>query len=619
MSGVVDELICNEVAKGSVLKGLTWQLSSIYPSIQNSEFQEAKLSVTRQLEALEAFFVKQDIQAGNALIADRKTLEQLDHLLEHLNRLTADLGDLRTYLDLRTAANSFDEEAKAESSSMNMLDTRLTLLDTGWTAWLGRFGEQDLLRSPQTKQHAYQLECKRTEARHQMSQEAEILEGQLHASARQGWADLHNTLLSQTTIYKKIKGAAKHYTVTDLENLQLDPSENVRKTAYEAERELVTQHLVSYTAALNGVKGYANTVAKARGWRSVLEASLFAEGISQTCLDALYQACRESFPAFRRFLKLKAKALGKKQLAWYDRFLPLSIGKQKTYTWDEAKQIVLEHFRSYSPTLVAFAQRTFSEGWHDVSPRKGKTGGAFCSEPITRTKESRLLHNFSGQLGDVCILAHELGHAYHAECLFEAKRTPLQTFYPMTLAETASTFCELIVSQEHLKTLSDKEKLTYLGQTIFEVSQNVLDIHSRFLFEQEVCEARLERELSSKELRQFMLSAQKQTFGNSFSVFHDLMWVTRDHYYGSDYYNFPYTFGQLLSLGLYKEYERNPQTFPERFDTLLASTSMTDAVTLAKEFGIDIEDVAFWRQSLSVPLGQIAIFEGLVKKYRPET
>jgi oligoendopeptidase F len=601
------------------LKNPRWQLNDLFPGIKSPQYQAAKMSVVRQLESLETFVAKHDIQAGKALLVDKKTLKELDSLLGHFNRLMADLGDLQTYLDLRTAANSYDEEAQAESSSTDALDARLTLLDKQWTAWLGRFGEQDLLGSPRTKQHAYLLERRRTEARHQMGQEAETLEVHLHASARQGWAKLHSTLLSQTTIYKKIKGAAKHATVTDLENLQLDPSENVREAAYEAERELVTQHLAPYTAALNGVKGYANAVAKSRGWTSVLEASLFTEGISQSCLDALHQACRESFPAFRRFLTLKAKFLGKKKLAWYDRFLPVTVGKQKTYTWTEAQQIILEHFRNYSPTLATFAQRTFDEGWHDVSPRKGKTGGAFCSGPITKTKESRLLHNFSGQLGDVRVLAHELGHAYHAECLFRANRTPLQTVYPMTLAETASTFCELVVSQEHLKTLVDKDKLTHLGQTIFEVSQNILDIHSRFLFEQSVCEARLERELSSKELRQFMLNAQKQTFGNSFSVFHDLMWVTRDHYYGSDYYNFPYTFGQLFSLGLYKEYERNPQSFPKRFDTLLASTSMADAVTLAREFGIDIEDVDFWRQSLSVPLGQVEMFEELAKKYRPKS
>jgi pepF/M3 family oligoendopeptidase len=597
----------------------TWQLDTIFLGLQSSEYQTAKTEVLRSLEVLEIFCAKNDIQTGDPLEVTKKTIRLLDTLLDQFNEVTADLGDLRTYLDLRTAADSFDEDAQAESSRLDELDSHLGLLDNRWTAWLGRFGSQDLLRSHQSQHYAYLLKRKRAEVAHQMSQEAETLEIQLQTSARQGWADLHNTLLSQTTIYKKIKRSAKHYTVTDLENLQLDPRETVRKAAYEAERELVSQHLVSYTAALNGVKGYANTVTKARGWSSVLEASLFAEGISQTCLDALHTACRESFPDFQRFLKLKAAFLGKKKSAWYDRFLPLSVGKQKTYTWEEAKQLVLEHFRSYSLPLAEFAERTFEEKWHDVPPRKGKAAGAFCSGPIMKTKESRLLHNFSGQLADIRILAHELGHAYHTECMFGADRTALQTFLPMTLAETASTFCELIVAEAHLKTLNDKDKLTHLGQTILEVSQNVLDIHSRFLFEQAVCEARLERELSTKELQRLMLEAQKQTFGTSFSVYHDLMWVTRDHYYGSDFYNFPYTFGQLFSLGLYKEYERNPQGFPERFDTLLASSGMAEPVTLAREFGIDIEDADFWRQSLSVPLGQIAVFEELVTAYRPKT
>jgi oligoendopeptidase F len=309
--------------------------------------------------------------------------------------------------------------------------------------------------------------------------------------------------------------------------------------------------------------------------------------------------------------------MSQKKLPWHDLFAPLSIGKVKDYDWKEAQAFILEHFRSYSDTLANFAKRTFDEQWHDVPPRKGKTSGAFCAK-VPGRKESRLMHNFTGSLDDVFTLAHELGHAYHNDCMYRFKRTPLQSSSPMTLAETASIFCETIIANALLEKADDKAKLAVLEQDLQGATQLVVDIHSRFILEKTVFDKRLERELSVDELKATMLDAQKQTYGDALANYHDLMWAQKGHYYiaSLDFYNFPYTFGYLFGLGVYAEYKRNPEGFHERYDKLLASTGMTNASTLAKDFGIDIESVDFWRGSLSVAAQRVKEFEQLVRKYK---
>ena len=235
------------------------------------------------------------------------------------------------------------------------------------------------------------------------------------------------------------------------------------------------------------------------------------------------------------------------------------LGKSKFYNWSEAREFTVNHFRNYSSPLADFAERTFIENWHDVPPRKGKSNGAYCAS-LPGRKASRIMHNFDGSLDSLFTLAHELGHAYHNECLYQSNRSMLQSDIPMTLAETASIFCETIVVKALLEKTEGKAKLAILEQDLQGATALVIDIYSRFILEATVFEKRQERELSIQELKDSMLQAQKETYGDALSTYHDLMWAHKGHYYipGTDYYNFPYTFGYLFALGLYAEYERNP-------------------------------------------------------------
>ena len=587
-----------------------WQLDTIFPSLDSSEYKQAKSSLEKQLKTLEAFFDKYDIRTGKGKKVSPKDTHSLDQILDKSNQLYSDMSDLRTFLYLITSTQAFNDKARAEFSEIQPLSVRLSILSTRFTAWLERFEAKKLITSKKALAHRHALENAIRHSKHLMGEEAEEVASSLIPSSTRAWAKLHDDLISRTTLNHN----GKALTLTQLKNLQSNANPNVRKAAFKSELKILEQNEVSFAAALNSIKGNVNELCKRRGWDSALEQALEQNNLSQKSLEAMQQACREAFPMLRRYLKAKAKFLGKRKLGWYDLDAPVSKAKTASYSWEASKSFILEHFSNYSESLAAFAKHSFDGHWHDVPPYKGKTNGAYCAE-IPGRKESRIMHNFSGTLDDLFTLAHELGHAYHSECMYHHKRTFIQMNTPMTLAETASIFCETIVVNAVLEKAKPQEKLAILEQDLRGATALVIDIYSRFLFEKGVFEKRLERELSIDEFKQLMLSAQEQTYGDALGQGHELMWAHKGHYYiaGMDFYNYPYTFGYLFALGLYAEYQRQPVGFHQRYDRLLSSSGLADAKTLASDFGIDIESVDFWRRSLSIIEARVREFENLAK------
>ncbi|HYI25138.1 MAG TPA: M3 family metallopeptidase, partial [Thermomicrobiales bacterium] len=351
---------------------------------------------------------------------------------------------------------------------------------------------------------------------------------------------------------------------------------------------------------------------------SVLDEALHRNHIDRMNLDAMMDAARDAFPDFRRYFRAKAKALGIPELAWYDLFAP-PTANERTWPWDEAIEFVFEQFGTYSRPMRELAERSVSERWIDVAPRPGKVGGAFCMP--AGLEESRVLLNFTPAFDGVSTLAHELGHAYHNLCQME---TPVlqRMSTPMTLAETASTFCETILRKAAIATGSEDEAFSILEGSLQDAAQTIVDITSRFLFEQAVIERRASRTLSSDEFCEIMLDAQRQTYGNGLDpdALHPYMWAAKSHYYSSSsaYYNYPYMFGLLFGLGLYAKYTEDPDGFRVRYDQLLASTGSADAATLASEFGYDVRSREFWDASLDVIRADINAFVAIVDRRDPD-
>ena len=395
-------------------------------------------------------------------------------------------------------------------------------------------------------------------------------------------------------------------------NLADEADRDLRRRAYEAELGAWKQAAVPLAAALNSIKGEVNVLAKKRGWQSPLDASLFDSNIDRETLEAMMTAARESYPDFRRYLTAKAQVLGLPRLAWYDLFAP--VGKSnKVWEYDQAAQFIIEQFGAYSSRLSNFAARAFREQWIDAEPRVGKVDGAYCT-PL-RKDESRVFANYKSSYGGVSTLAHELGHGYHNLNL--AHRTILQRDTPMTLAETASIFCETIIREAALRNADRQEQLMILEASLQSSCQVVVDISSRFLFEQRVFEAREQRDLSVDELNNLMLEAQRETYGDGLdeSALHAYMWAMKPHYYSTEisFYNYPYMFGLLFGLGLYARYKEDTEKFKTGYDELLSSTGLADAASLAHQFGINIRSVDFWRASLDIVRRDIDLFEELTQ------
>jgi oligoendopeptidase F len=278
-------------------------------------------------------------------------------------------------------------------------------------------------------------------------------------------------------------------------------------------------------------------------------------------------------------------------------------------TWDDGCSRVSKSFGAYDRRLAQLVERALTERWIDAEARAGKRGGAFCASFIG--DRSLVLLNWDGSNDSVQTLAHELGHAYHNTQL--ADRTPLQRQLPMALAETASIFCETLVVADGLVRAQGAERLSLLDTDLQGATQVVVDIHSRLLFETEVFRRRRERTLAPQELCELMAAAQREAYGDGLdhATLHPYMWAVKPHYYGYHFYNWPYTYGLLFGLGLFAEFQHDPERFRAGYDDLLSSVGLADAAQLGARFGIDVRDSAFWAASLDVLRDRMDEYERL--------
>ena len=323
-------------------------------------------------------------------------------------------------------------------------------------------------------------------------------------------------------------------------------------------------------------------------------------------------AMTASFPAFRTYYHKKAERLGKTQLAFWDLFAPVGTASEG-FTYAEARALIETRFAAFSPELAALAVRAFEGNWIDAEPRDGKRGGAFCMS-VPAVEESRILCNFDGSMSQVITMAHELGHAYHGSRLANATMLNRQT--PMTLAETASIFCQNIIFDAMLAQTDDPAaKLALLEEFLVDAAQVIVDISSRFIFEQKVFAQREASELSADALCALMTECQLETYGDGLDPehLHPYMWAWKPHYYsaGLSFYNFPYAFGLLFGLGLYAVYQERGDAFIPQYNALLSSTGVASTADLAASFGIDLRQPAFWESSLQVIKDRIEQYTNL--------
>ena len=589
-----------------------WDMTAFFPGLESPEFDAALGGFAPQIDELAALFNAHGVGARPTAGMDDATVVAFNTVTERLNALLNEQQLLYVYVYCFVTTNSRDNLAQAKLSTLQQQIVRSSQLRTRWTAWIGSLDVNALIkRSDVAQEHQFALHRAHEAAKHLMSPDEEVLAAELGPTGGSAWGRLHGNLSSQLMVTLELDGTQQTLPMSEVRNLAFAADRDVRRRAHEAELQVWEQHAVPFAAALNGVKGEVNTLSKRRGWNTALDVALWDNTIDRQTLDAMMTAARESFPDFQRYLRAKAKALGLEKLTWYDLQAPVGDG-DGAWEWNAAEAFITEQFGTYSDRLQQFAARAFNEQWIDAEPRAGKRDGAYCVN--VRGGESRVFSNFKPSFDGVRTLAHELGHAYHNLTL--AQRTRLQRQTPMALAETASIFCETIVRQAALREADPAQQFAMIEASLKAACGLVVDISSRFQFEQAVFEQRQARELSVDELNELMLQAQRDTYGDALdqTVLHPYMWAVKPHYYspGLSFYNYPYMFGLLFGLGLYARYEAEPEAFKAGYDDLLSSTGLADAATLAQRFGIDIRTPDFWRSSLDVIRADVDRFEQLV-------
>lgn len=578
-----------------------WNLNPIYTGFDDPRFEEDLQALRRTVRDLEE--LTQHLTGDSAaLLKHGLTLqEQLQELAEKL----------LCYAELRQAACTTDAEAGSKIGKIMGVYSDSAAPVAAFEGWLAAIPDLDSLiaSDPLFEEYRFILERKKLGSLHLLPDIGEKVMAKLKISGSNAWAELQQYLTSTV----KVAYRGEEINLSAVRNLAYSAEAEVRKDAYEAELACYRSIEDSVAYALNSLKLETLNECELRGYESPLARTLEQSNMEKKTLDAMFAAIDQKLPMFRRYLKAKAHALGHENgLPWYDLFAPM--GKSSTrFTTQDARDYLVELFSHFDDELSGMVARAFDEEWIDFYPRSGKAGGAFCSG-VSCIGQSRILTNFDGTLGDVVTLAHELGHAFHNQCI--ADHRPLNHDYSMPVAETASTFNECVVMNHAIaQAADDAEKLNLIESQLQDVTQIIVDIYSRYRFEDAVLRRRKEEFMGAEELCRIMLQAQADSYGDGLdsALRHPYMWLCKSHYYGSTFYNFPYAFGGLFARGLYAKYAQEGASFVPIYKKLLHTTTVATAEDAAKVAGIDLTDKEFWLSALAEVEEKIDMFCALVE------
>ena len=574
-----------------------WNIQGIYKNYEDPEYINDKNLFSETVQKIQ--------ETASTPSAGAEWFKNLIMLIDKAEKI---FENLNSYC---YALYSTDTENASNLKEINSLEKiQLILLKSRFTI-LNNLSETDIEAAVNNKELSdFTLFFKEmlTMKKHLLSEKEEEIIELLFQPGANSWSRLQEAV-SSTTSVKWDEKTGSRKTVTELRNLAFHPDRKTRQKAFDREIKGWKQMEIPLAYALNGVKGFNLIINSRKTWGSDLEKSLFQARMKKESLETMISAMEKSLPLFQKYFTLKAKALGLEKLAFYDLFAPLNNGDPQIWKFSDGKKYIVDTFSSFSTDFGEFAEKAFNNSWIDAKPRSGKIGGAYCTSfPLNR--ESRVLANYNGSFSSVSTIAHELGHAYHFELLKDS--TQIHQNYPMTLAETASIFSEILLYSRAVEDENIKDRTSVLEMFLQEISQVIVDILSRFYFEKAVFEKRKEGELTPQEYCSLMEDAQKKTYGKSLSedTYHRYMWAVKGHYYipSLSFYNYPYAFGQLFGIALYNSYRRDKENFPTLYKEILKETGRNNVEETAEKGGFRLDDENFWLDSFS-------FIENLVEKF----
>ena len=574
-----------------------WDLTVFYKDFDDPEFKDDLARLPKEIDAFTAAIAAPAEDEVKKLVSLVHQEEALSNLFERLSLM----------IELTLSVDANNKAANAAMAPLMRAVMGSSLASNAFSRYLASLENLDAIidADDELKARAFAL-CEAAEdAKHQLPEALEKPVLKMQLSGGEAFSQLRDKL--DATLLVDYDG--KQIPLSAVRALAYDGDADTRRRAYEAELASYKKIELPMSFCLNNLKAEGETMAALKGYKGVLDMALAHSRMDEKTLEAMWTAIREALPELREYFKAKGRLLGHENgLPFYDLFAPVGQST-RTYTVEEARALLLDLFGKFCPEMGEMMRTAFDEGWIDMFPREGKSGGAFCSGYYAKNI-SRVMTNFAGSASDVSTLAHELGHAFNNRMLHH--KPIMMTETPMPLAETASTFNETLLISQLLKTATPEEELTLLDSCLTEQTQTMVDIYSRFLFEQKVVAAQADHALDVDELKETMLWAQEQSYGDGLDpeYRHPYMWACKSHYYstGVHFYNFPYAFGGLFARGLYARYEKEGEAFVPVYCDLLSRFGSDTIANVTASVGIDVTTPDFWREAVESVLVQVRRF-----------
>jgi oligoendopeptidase F len=593
---------------------MSWDLSSYFPEFNGPEMRRFKDGLAHDIASLKAeaaalppLTTESAASWERIFLRHEDILQRMSHLGSYISCLAS--SDARNESYLKEEAELLGTRAELGKLRVEFLRAIKETAEETFTLFVAR---------PALDGAQNYLNRMRQEARRAMTPEKEVLATELSVDGIQAWGRLYDTVSSKLEFDMLCSDGSRHRVpVSQRRSLLEDPDRRVRKAAFEGGNAAWQSIEDMAAAALNAIAGTRLTLNRHRRVDHFLEIALFQASITRKTLDAMFEALFSRLEVPRKILRFKAKLLDRPSLAWFDVGAPPELIGQEKLSWEKATSLVGKSFERAYPALGKFfEQQIIGRSWVDWEPRTGKRPGGFCTSSML-TKESRIFMTYNQSLGDVLTLAHESGHAYHGAIVRDIR--PYGRGYPMTLAETASTFGEQVLMNGILDdpTISSAQKALILDIEIGHGAIYLLDIPVRYEFEKAFYEERDGGPLSVSRLKQLMVDTQRKIFGDVLEVGGEdpYFWASKLHFYitGITFYNFPYTFGYLLSRALYGMFKKDSAEFLPKYEEFLRLAGAEPVEKLVQEtIGRDIEQPQFWAEAIDSLEEALARLEMLV-------
>ncbi|MEN8183160.1 MAG: M3 family oligoendopeptidase [Myxococcota bacterium] len=590
-----------------------WDMTPYFPEFGGPEYSAFRDALAADVEG----WLERVQELGSLSAASLEAWAQQLASLEDLTNRSAHLG---SYLGCLGAADARSERIQTETARAAAARAELQKAFVWVRAALRETDDEvfeALKATDRLRDVAYFLDRLRERAAWSMEPELEALVAELGPTGFSAWGRLYDQLSGKLEFDLEVAGReTRRLPVSMRLTLLQDPDPAVRRATLLGTNRAWQGVADVVAACLNGIAGQRLTLYRRRGVPHFLDPALFDAAVGRPTLDTLLEVVKARQEVARRFLRRKARLLGRDRLGFQDLHAPLPVSSPRRVSFDEGRERVLAAFEAFHAELGEFAGGAFDRRWIDWRPRPGKRPGGFCSSS-SWIGESRVFITYDGADGDVSTLAHELGHAYHAWVVRGLR--PWATRYPMTLAETASTFAEQLVIDAGLSSpdTTAEARASILDGRMRDATAFLLDIPMRFDFEKALYAERGQGELAPGRLCELMEQAQRENFGDTLArdELDPWFWASKLHFYitGLSFYNFPYTFGYLFSLGIFARAKQEGPGFLPRYRELLALTGSDTAERVARRaLGVDLEQPEFWNASIDLVEAELGRFEEAV-------